>query len=143
VGPEDAPRRLRRPREAAVLRLRVEALPGGDPEEAALRLGWLERDYPRTGEADRLRAELRIPEAPERGLASLRRLVERGDPAQLDLALVRRYVDLLHRDHRDGAAARALVRLGERATAPEFQDLAAAVARAEAQPGEPALEAAR
>lgn len=142
LGP-DAPRRLRRPLEAALLRLRVEAAPGGDPVLAADLLERLARDFPRTGEADRWGAEWRVGQTGEGGLAALRRRVETEGLEALDLATAVRYVGLLHLEHRDGAAGRALVALGERGTAAELAPLAQAVAEAEQRPSAAALAAAR
>lgn len=140
--PDDAARRLRDPRELAVLRVRVEAAPGGDPGAAVERLAELERDYPRTSEADRLRLELRLPEDAHSSLEALRRRARREGLAALDLLSLVRYVDLLHREHRDGEAQRVLDGLGERATAPELGALASAVAQAREAPSPQALAVA-
>lgn len=132
--PADAARRLRDPREVHVLRVRTEAGAGGDPAEAARWLDLLGRDYPRTGQADRLRAELRLPDDPRSTLEALRRRATGPALAALEIEAVARYVDLLLRDQRSGEAQRVLDQLGERATAPELEALARAVAAAEREP---------
>jgi hypothetical protein len=138
----DAGARLRDPLAARVLALRAEAAPGGDPERAVRLLDELERDFPRRGEADRLRVELRLPEDPARARAALRRRAEAEGLARLDLASAARLIDLLVADERHGAAQRVLDGLAERADAPELTALAERVARAQREPSPAALAVA-
>jgi len=141
--PPDAAGRLRDPLAAERLRVRAEAAPAGELELALAALARVEVDYPRTGEAQLLREELRLPDSPERALASLRRRAEGPGLAALDLATIRRLLDLLTRAQRYGAAQRLLERLEERAGASDLEALAHAVAQAQRQPPAEALTAAR
>ncbi len=141
--PADVAARLRDPLVAERLRVRAEAAPDGELHLALKALARLELDYPRTGEVELLREELRLPDSPERALASLRRRAEGPRLASLDLATIQRLLDLLTRAQHYGAAQRLLERLEERAGAPELEALARAVAQAQREPPEEALEAAR
>ncbi len=139
----DVAGRLRDPLGAERLRVRAEAAPDGDLHLALATLARLELDYPRTGEVELLREELRLPDSPERVLASLRRRAQGPRLEALDLATIQRLLDLLVRTQRHGAAQRLLERLGERAGAPDLEALARVVAQAQRQPPEEALGAAR
>lgn len=142
LGP-DAAARLRDPRAALELRVQVEAAPGGDQALAQRLAEDLGRDYPRSGALDRLRSVLRLPEDPARVMQSLEARAQGAGLEGMDVADLRRLLDLQVRAGRAGAAARVLERLGERAAAPELAALAAVVEQAQREPSTEALAAAR
>ncbi len=117
---EGAAARLDDPAAALALSIREEDRPGGDVARAATLEERFERDYPRAA------AALRPTAGP----------VAEG----LDVMEARRRLAALLNDGRAGAARRLLHALGERASAPELENVARRVAEAEETPDARALE---
>ncbi len=134
--PEEELGRLRDPAAAIALRIQAEARPGGDSNVAHEWTRRLDVDYPASDARRQLRARnplLGFDEDPLAWLRMTRARIERDGADALDLMTTERYIRLLLLDHRPGAAARFLERLGKRARAPELVSIVAAVDDAQAE----------